>query len=112
MGINIKRQDVVETARALAKVQGMTMTDAIGDAVREKLEQINYRKGLAKRLRKLAHPPPHRAQCLPTVCKRTRHPAQLDFGDCFAYAPAFESGEPLRYKGNDFARTAFESTMP
>ena len=44
--------------------------------------------------------------------KRSRHPAQLDFGDCFAYAPAFESGEPLRYKGNDFARTAIESTMP
>ena len=94
MGINIKRQDVVETARALAKVQGMTMTDAIGDAVREKLEQINYRKGLAKRLRKLVHPRPHRAPCLLTVCKESRHPAQLNFGDSFANAPAFESTMP------------------
>ena len=30
----------------------------------------------------------------------------------FRLRPAFESGEPLRYKDNDFARTAIESTMP
>jgi ribonuclease VapC len=33
------------------------------------------------------------------------HPAGLNFGDCFAYALAKESGEPLLFKGNDFART-------
>ncbi len=32
------------------------------------------------------------------------HPAQLNFGDCFAYALAMERGEPLLYKGEDFAR--------
>lgn len=33
------------------------------------------------------------------------HPAQLNFGDTFAYALAFSRGLPLLYKGNDFART-------
>ncbi|MFI6391645.1 type II toxin-antitoxin system VapC family toxin [Nonomuraea sp. NPDC050547] len=26
------------------------------------------------------------------------HPAKLNFGDCFAYAPAKDAGEPLLYK--------------
>ena len=34
-----------------------------------------------------------------------RHPAGLNFGDCFAYALAKFSGEPLLAKGTDFART-------
>jgi ribonuclease VapC len=34
-----------------------------------------------------------------------RHPAGLNFGDCFAYALAKQRGEPLLYKGDDFART-------
>jgi ribonuclease VapC len=33
------------------------------------------------------------------------HPARLNFGDCFAYALARESGEPLLFKGEDFAHT-------
>lgn len=33
------------------------------------------------------------------------HPAKLNFGDCFAYALAKSSGEPLLFKGNDFAQT-------
>jgi ribonuclease VapC len=37
--------------------------------------------------------------------KGSGHPAQLDFGDCFAYALAKVTGEPLLYKGNDFAHT-------
>ena len=33
-----------------------------------------------------------------------RHPAALNFGDCFAYALAKTLGEPLLAKGSDFAR--------
>ena len=32
------------------------------------------------------------------------HPAALNFGDCFAYALAVLSGEPLLFKGEDFRR--------
>jgi ribonuclease VapC len=34
-----------------------------------------------------------------------RHPAGLNFGDCFAYAAARALGEPLLCVGNDFAKT-------
>jgi ribonuclease VapC len=34
-----------------------------------------------------------------------RHRAGLNFGDCFVYALAKATGEPLLYKGNDFAQT-------
>ena len=37
--------------------------------------------------------------------KRSRHPAQLNMGDCFAYACAKVHGARLLYKGNDFAQT-------
>lgn len=33
------------------------------------------------------------------------HPAQLNFGDCFAYALAQEANEPLLFVGNDFTHT-------
>ena len=36
---------------------------------------------------------------------RSRHPAGLNFGDCFAYALAKQCGEALLFKGEDFART-------
>jgi ribonuclease VapC len=34
--------------------------------------------------------------------KGSGHKAQLNFGDCFAYALAMERGEALLYKGDDF----------
>jgi ribonuclease VapC len=34
-----------------------------------------------------------------------RHPAGLNFGDLFAYALARTTGEPLLFKGEDFAQT-------
>jgi len=34
-----------------------------------------------------------------------RHPAQLNFGDCMAYALAKETGDELLFTGTDFAQT-------
>jgi ribonuclease VapC len=36
------------------------------------------------------------------------HPARLNTGDCFAYALARDLGEPLLFKGRDFALTDIE----
>ena len=33
------------------------------------------------------------------------HPAGLNYGDCFSYALAKATGEPLLFKGGDFSRT-------
>ena len=39
------------------------------------------------------------------------HPARLNFGDCFAYALAKESDEPLLFVGQDFAQTDLRSVL-
>ena len=40
-----------------------------------------------------------------------RHPAGLNFGDCFTYALARFTGEPLLFKGHDFSKTDLD-TVP
>lgn len=40
-----------------------------------------------------------------------RHPAGLNFGDCFSYALAKSKGEPLLFKGDDFSRTDIPSVI-
>ena len=37
------------------------------------------------------------------------HPAALNFGDCFAYALAEATGEPLLFKGRVFSLTDIEA---
>lgn len=41
-----------------------------------------------------------------------RHAAGLNFGDCAAYALAQWSGEPLLFKGDDFAATDVDRARP
>jgi ribonuclease VapC len=36
---------------------------------------------------------------------RGRHPAGLNYGDCFSYALSSVNGEPLLFKGDDFTQT-------
>jgi ribonuclease VapC len=42
---------------------------------------------------------------------RRRHPARLNFGDCAAYALAKSLGQPLLFKGNDFALTDIAAAL-
>ncbi len=41
-----------------------------------------------------------------------RHPAGLNFGDCFSYALAKATGEPLLFKGDDFRKTDVIPALP
>jgi ribonuclease VapC len=43
--------------------------------------------------------------------KGSGHPAQLNFGDCFAYALAKEMREPILFKGHDFKHTDLTSAL-
>lgn len=43
--------------------------------------------------------------------KGSQHPAQLNYGDCFAYALARVTGEPLLYVGNDFTHTDLRDAL-
>jgi ribonuclease VapC len=40
-----------------------------------------------------------------------RHPAGLNIGDCFPYALARATGEPLLFKGDDFSATDVRSAL-
>lgn len=40
------------------------------------------------------------------------HPAKLNFGDCFSYALAKVTGEPLLFKGKDFVHTDVTRALP
>ena len=42
---------------------------------------------------------------------RGRHPAALNYGDCFAYALAKSRRLPLLYLGNDFSPTDIEGVL-
>ncbi|MGO1801811.1 MAG: type II toxin-antitoxin system VapC family toxin [Microbacteriaceae bacterium] len=39
------------------------------------------------------------------------HPARLNYGDCFAYALAVTTGEPLLFVGDDFGETDVRSAL-
>ncbi len=39
------------------------------------------------------------------------HPARLNFGDCFAYALAKATAEPILFKGDDFPHTDLTSAI-
>jgi ribonuclease VapC len=41
-----------------------------------------------------------------------RHPAALNFGDCFSYGLTKALGETLLFAGNDFARTDLRAALP
>ena len=43
--------------------------------------------------------------------KGSGHPAGLNFGNCFAYALAKATGEPILSKGDDFRRTDLTSAL-
>jgi ribonuclease VapC len=40
---------------------------------------------------------------------RGRHPARLNYGDCFAYALAKSRGLPLLFQGDDFSQTDIDA---
>ena len=41
-----------------------------------------------------------------------RHRAALNIGDCFSYALAIATGQPLLFKGNDFVHTDVRPALP
>ena len=88
-----------EAVRAVARKRSTTVTEAQA-AVRDTLTQFGVRLvpiGDAEwRLAIDAHA---------RYGKGTGHPAQLNMGDCFAYACAKANDAVLLYKGDDFAQT-------
>jgi ribonuclease VapC len=91
-----------ETVLAVARILGLEIKDAEA-AVEEFLTLTNI----------AVHPVPAEARsvALDAFARfgKGRHPAALNFGDCFAYACARDARVPLLYKGDDFPQTDIET---
>lgn len=91
-----------ETTIAVARRLGLEVKDAqlaVEDFL--KLAKIDVR----------AVPPETRDLAIDAYARygKGRHPAALNFGDCFAYACARAANAPLLYKGDDFPQTDIET---
>ncbi|MCK6443120.1 type II toxin-antitoxin system VapC family toxin [Elstera cyanobacteriorum] len=74
-----------------------------GDAAGRELDLLLYRAGID-----VVPVDQEQAEIARVAWRRYgkgRHPANLNFGDCFAYALAKTTGLPLLFKGDDFSQT-------
>lgn len=92
---------VAEAAFALARIADAPPTDALGLIERFLAESGTEFVSIDRTTARLA------IEAF-TRFGRGRHPAALNFGDCFAYACARQMDAPLLCKGNDFPRTDIE----
>lgn len=93
---------VWETAIAVARALGLTVDEA-ADAVEEYLALLQI---------EMVAVPPETARIALAAFDRYgkgRHPARLNFGDCFSYACARHLGHALMFKGADFPQTDIEA---
>ncbi len=111
------RADAIATALAEAAESCMSAGNALEaaiviDARREpvasrRLNEIRREVGIAIAPVTAAHVEIAR-QAYRDYGKGSGHPAQLNFGDCFAYALASDRREPLLCVGDDFRHTDLE----
>jgi ribonuclease VapC len=65
------------------------------------------------RIELMAFTPEHAEQAREArrIYGKTRHRAQLNFGDCMVYGVAKAEREPLLFKGDDFSQTDIEPAL-
>ena len=93
---------VWEATIAVARVLGLTIAET-ADALERYLELMEIT---------VVPVPPEAARIALEAFDRYgkgRHPARMNFGDCFAYACARHLAEPLMFKGADFPQTDIEA---
>ena len=79
------------------------------DSGSRQFESFFRRSGIA--IEAVTEEQAHAARQAYTDFGKGRHPAGLNFGDCFAYALAKVTGEPLLFKGEDFKKTDIPSAL-
>jgi ribonuclease VapC len=85
----------------------MVVESKLGDAGSRELDLLLYKTGV-----EVAPVSAEQAEIARGAFRRFgkgRHPAGLNFGDCFSYALAKSTGEPLLCKGADFPKTDIEA---
>jgi ribonuclease VapC len=97
-------QDPVRLISAASVLEAAIIVESeLGDAGARELDLILYKAGITI----VPFSPEHLAAARHAfrVFGKDRHPAALNFGDCFSYALSKSTGEPLLFKGADFPRT-------
>ncbi len=92
----------LETAIVVDANRDPVLSRRLDDLVAEadlRIEPVTYEQALLAR------------QAYRDFGKGSRHPAGLNFGDCFAYALARAAGEELLFKGRDFSQTDVRSAL-
>lgn len=99
-------------AEADRRISAGTLVEVFVSSERKRLDGI---EDLVKALDLKAHPVDADASWLALEAYRRwgkgRHPAKLNFGDCFSYVAAKQLGCPLLFVGNDFSQTDIESVL-
>jgi antitoxin VapB len=117
MSLNIKDPEAHRLAQQIARATGETMTRVVTEALRERWARLERRTrasveellAIAKRAARTSNAP---TSTMPSSCTTSmacrddrRHVRRVAILDCFAYALARATGEPLLFKGDDFALT-------
>ena len=97
--VRLSAVNFVEAAARIDMGRNPIASDAFDDLIREArvtIEPVTTEQAhLARRAYR-------------TYGRGSASPARLNLGDCFAYALAKASGEPLLFKGDDFGHTDVE----
>ncbi len=115
LAILFNESDAATYARAMSEADSLRMSAAtfveaaIMVEAQTKLNGSRQFDAFFRRARIVIEPvteeQAHAARQAYTDFGKRRHAAGLNFGDCFAYALAKVTGEPLLFKGNDFRKT-------
>lgn len=106
----IERADVRRMSAA-SYVELGAVIDRAGDAVASRrVDELLSTAGIAIEAVTDRHASIAR-QAFRDFGKGSGHPARLNFGDCFSYALAEATGEPLLFVGNDFIHTGIASAL-
>ena len=94
---------IFETVAAISRIRTIDIDEAT-DVVAEFLETARIR------VVPVTHADAEKAlDAFSRYGKGRGHPAQLNLGDCFAYAAASNHRRPLLFKGDDFSKTDIRS---
>jgi ribonuclease VapC len=114
MAISLKDRETDRLAREVAALTSTseTLTDTIRKALSERLERERL---LQQGAFEVVSVTPQQTEIAIDAFRRfgkCRHPAGLNTGDCFSYALAMSTGDPLLFKGDDFIHTDVRSALP
>ena len=103
----LENAKVLRISAASLVEAGVVMQARYGDAGEVEVDQFIQRLGI-----NIAAVTEDHAEIARSAYRKfgkERHPANLNYGDCFSYALAIYYHEPLLYTGNDFAKTDVQS---